>query len=412
MMTVWVLAAATAQAADQPPPTFSPESAALGDRITVTVSPMTNQDVTVKASDKSKVVLFLDGVPFKGLCAESYYSTNETSRFTFILQRTDSTWTNWVCLLGSPKKPSKLVEVGIGWDGDRVAQTSDGKLNLVVIRDWSLWIFSGLFVLFAYGFLVLATRTEILRDSGPSPAKNRPPHTMTRWQAGGWCAVAVGATLTVWQHRGEWLFLSVVLVVGFWELSGKGLQRPPPNCLKPFSLARLQMAVWFFLVVIAFVFLWLVTRSIDTLNSTVLVLMGIGAGTALGAEVQNAGKPTKLDDLNNERQTLAVKPVANRTPEEVTQLVTLDQQINAEINKPPPASVGFLDDILTDASGISFHRFQMAVWTFVLGIIFVVGVYRDLAMPDFNGTLLALLGISNGTYLGFMIPEGNISKQS
>jgi hypothetical protein len=172
------------------------------------------------------------------------------------------------------------------------------------------------------------------------------------------------------------------------------------------------MAVWFFLVVIAFVFLWLVTRSIDTLNSTVLVLMGIGAGTALGAEVQNAGKPTKLDDLNNERQTLAVKPVANRTPEEVTQLVTLDQQINAEINKPPPASVGFLDDILTDASGISFHRFQMAVWTFVLGIIFVVGVYRDLAMPDFNGTLLALLGISNGTYLGFMIPEGNISKQS
>jgi hypothetical protein len=62
-------------------------------------------------------------------------------------------------------------------------------------------------------------------------------------------------------------------------------------------------------------------------------------------------------------------------------------------------------DILSDANGVSFHRFQVAAWTLVLGIIFVIQVYKVLAMPNFDGSLLALLGISAGTYLGLKIPE-------
>jgi hypothetical protein len=62
-------------------------------------------------------------------------------------------------------------------------------------------------------------------------------------------------------------------------------------------------------------------------------------------------------------------------------------------------------DILSDANGVSFHRFQVAAWTLVLGIIFLIKVWELLAMPDFNGSLLALLGISAGTYLGLKIPE-------
>ena len=58
-----------------------------------------------------------------------------------------------------------------------------------------------------------------------------------------------------------------------------------------------------------------------------------------------------------------------------------------------------------EANGISFHRFQMAAWTIVLGIIFVKGVYENLAMPEFNTTLMGLLGLSAGTYLGLKIPE-------
>jgi ABC-type Mn2+/Zn2+ transport system permease subunit len=62
-------------------------------------------------------------------------------------------------------------------------------------------------------------------------------------------------------------------------------------------------------------------------------------------------------------------------------------------------------DIVSDANGVSFNRFQIAAWTVVLGIVFISRVYRELAMPTFSDTLLGLMGISAGTYLGLKIPE-------
>jgi hypothetical protein len=47
----------------------------------------------------------------------------------------------------------------------------------------------------------------------------------------------------------------------------------------------------------------------------------------------------------------------------------------------------------------------MFVWTIVLGIIFVISAYTDLLMPNFSATLLGLMGISAGTYVGFKFPE-------
>jgi ABC-type Mn2+/Zn2+ transport system permease subunit len=69
------------------------------------------------------------------------------------------------------------------------------------------------------------------------------------------------------------------------------------------------------------------------------------------------------------------------------------------------ASNGYLTDVLTDVNGISLHRFQLVAWTIIIGAIFVVDVYRNLALPTFDATILALLGISAGTYLGFKVPE-------
>ena len=70
----------------------------------------------------------------------------------------------------------------------------------------------------------------------------------------------------------------------------------------------------------------------------------------------------------------------------------------------------FLLDLLSeqDASAgsgrvIAFHRFQIVVWTLILGVIFVSEVLTKLTMPSFDSTLLALMGISSGTYLGFKV---------
>ena len=55
--------------------------------------------------------------------------------------------------------------------------------------------------------------------------------------------------------------------------------------------------------------------------------------------------------------------------------------------------------------GVGDLRLQIFVWTIVLLIIFVRSVYDQLAMPDFSATLLGLMGISGGTYLGFKFPD-------
>ncbi len=124
-----------------------------------------------------------------------------------------------------------------------------------------------------------------------------------------------------------------------------------------------------------YVFIWMVTGELDTITESILALIGIGAGTALGSA---------LIDSN------AAEDSAEKT---------------ATVPNEGETSRGFLRDVLDDGGGISFHRFQMFIWTLVLGVIFAASVYRHLAMPQFSATLLGLLGVSSGTYLGFKFPE-------
>ena len=86
------------------------------------------------------------------------------------------------------------------------------------------------------------------------------------------------------------------------------------------------------------------------------------------------------------------------------ELATAQQRANAAVTRSA-SSKGFWIDLLDDGSGVSLHRLQILVWTFVLAGIFIVTVWRTLAMPEFSGGLLALMGISSGTYLGFKVPE-------
>ena len=60
-------------------------------------------------------------------------------------------------------------------------------------------------------------------------------------------------------------------------------------------------------------------------------------------------------------------------------------------------------DLLSDGTGPSFHRYQMVLFTVILAVIFVVKTANSLTMPEFDPTLLRLMGISSGTYLGFKL---------
>jgi hypothetical protein len=57
------------------------------------------------------------------------------------------------------------------------------------------------------------------------------------------------------------------------------------------------------------------------------------------------------------------------------------------------------------------HRFQLFAWTIILGVVFASAVLHEVAMPVFSATLLGLMGLSAGTYLGLKIPEATVPKQ-
>jgi hypothetical protein len=93
------------------------------------------------------------------------------------------------------------------------------------------------------------------------------------------------------------LILGAALLLFLFLACRTGIIRDPNQPLRedglpPHSLGRCQMAWWFFLVASAFCFLWIVTGrgDTDTINSTVLGLIGISAGTALGASISQTTK--------------------------------------------------------------------------------------------------------------------------
>ena len=198
----------------------------------------------------------------------------------------------------------------------------------------------------------------------------------------------------------------------------------------PYSLARHQMAAWFVVVMGAYLYLWLISGS-ATLSSTALTLIGISGATGLAAVTIDANK---RNDATATRAALAVErdaldtvlndPATGLQPQlrtavpgvpESAQLTSTIaaklarlQELKTLLSVPaalPASSRRWYLDLLSDENGISFHRLQMATWTIVLVMVFVRAVFTDLVMPDFDVTLLGLLGISAGTYLGFKFPE-------
>jgi len=442
--------------------------------------------------NSSKLALYLNGQEVNGL-RPTWSGHKELS---FRLESNKDSSESWSRIFSRPSWEPLKLRVGIGPAGSGAAQAiraEDMLLEIVVIHRLRFWIcFVGL-IGFLSLFLELARRSTIIRE----PAE---PHVPTRF--------------------------------------------------RQFSLGRTQMAVWYFLVLAAFLFTWAIKADYPTIPDQILGLIGIASGTALGAavidniktkpnadtarvdleaqqaallkeieqaerEVSQAREASKNappdpprtkkalgEDMEQAKRNLNFKENESRTvleriETEVKQLEDACKEAEAEFQSAPeepatektalqqtmdtakgglqakkkeredtqsrvskdilrlkdevsrttnaftaaPAdpekpkkdldedlekkslkladmritltkiqhqlggSENFFVDILTDENGISFHRFQIVVWTLVLAVLFVNGVWQELKMPNFDSTLLALMGISSGTYLGFKIPE-------
>ena len=284
----------------------APKTAGLDDRLSLHIQ---NFSTLLKAVNGNcqGIVLFLDGMPIKGIKPESCDPVLGHVRYRLL--RTPDDEAAWHTLLGSPKGYVNPIEASVGSNAQFPIATS-ARFNLEVIPRPQLLVFITLLFL-ALGVMIYLCRTTSLLRSGTHPVPSE----------------------------------------------------------RPYSLSLFQMAFWFFLVIAAYVFMWLITDELDTITDSILALIGIGAATALGATLIDRTKTAPAPD------------------------------------EPGGKSRGFINDVISDPTGVSLHRFQMFVWTLVLGVIFVGSVYKNLEMPEFSATLLGLMGISSGTYLGFKVPE-------
>jgi hypothetical protein len=340
-------------------------TAKLRDTLTVEVDGLDSLILEAECRGKD-IVLYLDDRQLVDVMA--FPPSNPVhGTLRFPLQRTEASRDVWTYILGRPGFAPRRTKVSIGLQ-DRFAIPGTSTIDLRVIPvNWFLfWLL--LFAVFLLGFLYLARRTDVIRDSVPLP--------------------------------------------------GDGARRP-------YSLARTQASWWFFLVLASYMFIGMITGDFSTsITPTVLILMGISAGTVVGSAFVDASKtgPTAgaqaalAQSLEADVQQLSVEmqkaqaalqqaPGDMATAEALAAMVAEHTDKLSKLKKLRNESEHFLQDILSDANGVSFHRFQMLAWTVVLGIIFVGQVYKALAMPEFSETLLSLMGISAGTYIGLKIPE-------
>lgn len=229
--------------------------------------------------------------------------------------------------------------------------------------------------------------------------------------------VALVIALTWWRARRNATFRDNLLP-----------QLPPEK--QPYSLGRWQMAFWFIIVFASFIALFLLVGDYNIVPAQALVLMGISGATALSAVGVDAVKDSPADAVNRGLKALGLssyddvlrvsKEIADRekeaakapAPPRLRQLQAEIQDRNNvltvyEDRVRPFVSEGWFKDMTTDLNGATFHRLQMFIWTLALGAVFVVEVMQNLKMPEFNTTLLTLMGISSAGYVGFKIPEAN-----
>ncbi|HEX8197797.1 MAG TPA: IPT/TIG domain-containing protein [Pyrinomonadaceae bacterium] len=345
---------------------------------------------------------------------------------------------HWADLLGLSSNPAgwsfrRRVDVSVGLEDDYPVKTEvrrrggKGDKEFYLLRVlWMRIIPWGLFALFViYGLYRLAKETTLLRDRAPLVwnrlRRNQinQPYSLSAVQAAWWFVIIFLTFIAIWLITGERDFSAtalILLTIGFGTALGGTV----------IDANKRSTGVG-------------VANGGDELNKLLLEKreceaelnrlsnekekLEIGSAN-LKAEIQsleNAIKKNKSEDAKKKFET--DKQVAENKLKQIKDNILLNEQTlntkEALYNKKIedikikfPRALGLLHetfyiDILSDASGISFHRYQMLIWSLILGIFFIISALGRLAMPDFDVTLLTLMGISAGTYLAFKVPENS-----
>jgi len=350
-----------------------PNELALGKPITVKITNLFAWSQQPE-NDPTKLVPLINGHKLSGLYpTETYLRSNY---LVFRLAITEPNKDAWTDLLREPLRIRYPVSFTVGQEGkDRFATEFGYKSkNLTLIIMPTLWAVVSLVTVGFMGVILVqySRKTDLIRDATHFP--------------------------------------------------------PPPGHMRPYNLGRTQMAFWFFLILASYVVLWLITGSLDSITPSLVALMGISSGTALADALVDANKrdleAAQRRSLEAEKKSLQAtlveldSPLTSAgAPAAIASAAVMKgqkqrrmEEVDVRLKELEPTdaelvSQGLVRDLLSDGRQYSFHRFQIVAWTLVLGIIFVASVYEGLHMPEFNSTLLGLMGMSAGAYVSLKFPE-------
>jgi len=137
---------------------------------------------------------------------------------------------------------------------------------------------------------------------------------------------------------------------------------------KPYSLSRFQLLWWTVIIISCYILLFAIRDDFALLSQSTLILLGISvAGTSFAAVVDYS-------------------------------------QSDKDRHQDQPG-VNFIQDVLSDDDGISVHRYQNLIFTFIFGIIFFYKVLATGNMPNFGPLELSLMGLSTAAYVGLKTGE-------
>jgi hypothetical protein len=395
----------------------------LGDRIKVNVNGLSKAIKKDSQFDPNQLVLQLNGYTLKNIRG-TYL---EPDQLIFELAHQEVSSNEWNAILGAVWNEKRTVLVTVGCpDGQRI-QFKDPKDLRNSTLTILLWDSARRYIiLIPIGLLLFVVFTKEFRDAlrGSGITSNR-VFSLGRFQLAWWSYLILFSFLGLYAVTGSYqniitsqsmtlLGISTATTVGssVIDSSGEDRQIDPDvenslkdlddkfNSWKNFDGAKRIKKI---------------NVQIKSIKTQIKNLGGLMSQTQEGKVKPNGSddsesqkrpdtdnlQKTKLlndeDELSKKRVIL--KNMASSRDREL-------RKLKAEMNGMEQQSENFFKDILTNPSGeINLHRYQIFIWTIVLGGIFIYQVLTSFKMPEFDANLLTLQGISSVTFLALKSQE-------
>jgi len=156
------------------------------------------------------------------------------------------------------------------------------------------------------------------------------------------------------------------------------------------SLSQLQVFLFTITVASLLFYIWLRLGVLSEISSDLLILMGISAGGALGAKFATT---MKKSDLSQEARIF----LASR------------RWFSGKKILPDPEQ-STISELLKTDDRLDIYKLQMAVFTVVVFFYILFSGGYDLGTVRISETLLYLMGISQGIYVGSKAIDDKVTK--